>query len=478
MTRKRWIFLGLAILVALSGCNDPSINSGDRVLVAKCLYETGLKKPERFDVVVFKYPNAPMKNHVPTNYIKRLLGLPGELLAIFFGQIFRMLPEAPPPGVPEDVDPLRMWQRSNQPHGKEFDDLVRDGFAARKFEILRKPPEVMMAMRRIVFDNNHQPSDLKNFPPRWNPASPSGWKISGDRRSFEFAGKNAAEPDWLTYQHLIRPEGPVGGIAAPKAQLITDFMGYNAFNLHEKFKADSFPINWVGDLMVECNVEVTTAGGQFYLELNKGHQRFQAKWDLTSGDCTVYRIGAKGAAEQLGSAATALRGTGSHLVRFANFDSRLTVWVDRELVFGDGVPHDPIELPAAGEKVTFEDIQNRCGPQENDLKRPASLGATGINLKVTDLRLWRDTYYTMNVSHADVYAPPLSPEVLASPAAWEPFRRLEPTGFYVYPNHYLCLGDNSTHSSDSRDWGLVPERLMLGRALMVYFPLHRAGLIR
>jgi signal peptidase I len=32
------------------------------------------------------------------------------------------------------------------------------------------------------------------------------------------------------------------------------------------------------------------------------------------------------------------------------------------------------------------------------------------------------------------------------------------------------MGDNSPHSSDGRCWGLVPERLMLGRALVVYYP--------
>ena len=37
---------------------------------------------------------------------------------------------------------------------------------------------------------------------------------------------------------------------------------------------------------------------------------------------------------------------------------------------------------------------------------------------------------------------------------------------------------NSPMSADSRDWGLVPARLMLGRALMVYWPYNRAGAIR
>ena len=50
--------------------------------------------------------------------------------------------------------------------------------------------------------------------------------------------------------------------------------------------------------------------------------------------------------------------------------------------------------------------------------------------------------------------------------------------FFVQPGHYLCLGDNSSESSDSRFWGSVPERLLLGRALLVYFPFTRMGVIR
>jgi len=50
--------------------------------------------------------------------------------------------------------------------------------------------------------------------------------------------------------------------------------------------------------------------------------------------------------------------------------------------------------------------------------------------------------------------------------------------YYVQPGHFLCLGDNSPESSDGRSWGTVPERLLLGRALLVYYPFRRAGRIR
>ena len=78
----------------------PDWNSGDRVLVAKFLYELLNRQPNRLDVVVFKFPGessptssyavfpgtGPIKNHTPMNYIKRLIGLPGETIAIHRGK--------------------------------------------------------------------------------------------------------------------------------------------------------------------------------------------------------------------------------------------------------------------------------------------------------------------------------------------------------------------------------------------------------
>jgi signal peptidase I len=45
--------------------------------------------------------------------------------------------------------------------------------------------------------------------------------------------------------------------------------------------------------------------------------------------------------------------------------------------------------------------------------------------------------------------------------------------FEVPPQNYFALGDNSYQSSDSRDWGLVPERNVVGCGLVVYWPFSR-----
>ena len=45
--------------------------------------------------------------------------------------------------------------------------------------------------------------------------------------------------------------------------------------------------------------------------------------------------------------------------------------------------------------------------------------------------------------------------------------------FDVPAKNYFALGDNSYQSSDSRDWGLVPERNVVGCGLIVYWPFSR-----
>ncbi|HEY1768646.1 MAG TPA: signal peptidase I [Chthoniobacterales bacterium] len=51
--------------------------------------------------------------------------------------------------------------------------------------------------------------------------------------------------------------------------------------------------------------------------------------------------------------------------------------------------------------------------------------------------------------------------------------------FVVPPHHYFAMGDNSYNSYDSRYWGPVPEKNVVGRGLFVYWPFTRHwGLIR
>lgn len=43
----------------------------------------------------------------------------------------------------------------------------------------------------------------------------------------------------------------------------------------------------------------------------------------------------------------------------------------------------------------------------------------------------------------------------------------------VPKDSYFVLGDNSNNSRDSRYWGFVPKRDMIGKAVCIYWPLNR-----
>lgn len=47
----------------------------------------------------------------------------------------------------------------------------------------------------------------------------------------------------------------------------------------------------------------------------------------------------------------------------------------------------------------------------------------------------------------------------------------------VDDGHYLVMGDNRLHSSDSREWGLVTSAEIVGRAFFRYWPISSFGLV-
>lgn len=48
----------------------------------------------------------------------------------------------------------------------------------------------------------------------------------------------------------------------------------------------------------------------------------------------------------------------------------------------------------------------------------------------------------------------------------------------VPSDSFYVLGDNSATSRDSRYWGFVPQKDLVGKAFFIYWPLHRIGLIK
>jgi signal peptidase I len=444
---------------------DPGPSSGDRVLVAKFAYEMG-RKPNRLDVVVFKFPgndkdqrpsdafprSGPNKGHSPMNYIKRLVGLERETIAIHGGDVYYLSPDKSPQYQDQDqgVDPALLWQREYMKIDKAV-GLFKDG----QFQIIRKPPETILAMKRLVYDNDHPASDLKEYP-RWQ--NKGDWTSEGEHGFHHQVGADK-DWSWLRYQNLIRNDPD------PQLRLITDFMGYNTGD-YGSGRSHNSGANWVGDLILEGEVVIDQAQGELALELARGVDRFQAVFDLAAGTCILKRLPLDGKEQELARKNDVRLKPGKHRLRLANVDQKLTLWVDDGLPFGE---EGTVYAPPPRDKE---------GPwKENDLERPASIGVKGAGVTVRHLRLDRDSYYTTGQNN-DPSQPDVSGVNFAEPNTWEGLRELPTRTYYIHPGHYLCLGDNSPESSDGRSWGTVPQRLLLGRAVLVYYPFSRAGRIR
>ncbi len=96
-----------------SGSMEPTILPGDFLMVSKAEYElkipftetvvTRMGSPERGDVIVFRYPKDPS-----VNFVKRLIGLPGDLVEVTDGLVRINGRDTTVPGAPEAAGHARL----------------------------------------------------------------------------------------------------------------------------------------------------------------------------------------------------------------------------------------------------------------------------------------------------------------------------------------------------------------------------------
>lgn len=434
-------------------------DDGDRVLVHKAM-----RIDHRGSVVVFKFPENPQVDHVAQNYIKRLVGFGGETIAIYHGDLFvHKSLEYPQEDLGLPKDPKDHWDLSNTYRlsakaKTAFEEAKKAGFpvGVNGFELIRKPDDQMLAMMRIVYNNDHQAQDLlnKGVPPRWK-TSGQGWgNPEKGQKVYTHTGPGRG---FLKYEHLrVKNTQRMRDLSeAPKPQQITNFMGYNSFsrgsftsqNVGEDNPDEKDNDNWVGDLIAECKVEIAGPSSSVTLDLARGPNRYQAQF--VDGNVKLIRTGPGG--KELAARPTPMTKAGAYTLRFANVDCRLRVWVDGSAIDFGGESDYPYEVP-----TTFDpaDGKSEGWTTVNDINEPAAVEVTG-DATISNIVLSRDTYYTNSRS---------------SDGGLDTF--------YIQPGHFLCFGDNSSQSHDGRGWGLVPERLMLGRAVFTFWPRKRIGFIR
>ncbi len=116
-----------------SGSMEPTLTKGDRIIVNKLIYR--FKEPQRGDIVVFKYPVDPKRD-----FIKRVIGLPGETLQIKNSKLYingvpisqPFLPEGlkygdfGPVDIPEDRYFMMGDNRNNSEDSRVWGTLPRE----------------------------------------------------------------------------------------------------------------------------------------------------------------------------------------------------------------------------------------------------------------------------------------------------------------------------------------------------------------
>lgn len=130
-----------------------------------------------------------------------------------------------------------------------------------------------------------------------------------------------------------------------------------------------------------------------------------------------------------------------------------------------------------GDYIITDKVSYRIGdPKRGDIvvfKNPKDesvdfikriIGAPGDRVKVQNNKLY--------LNGNELNEPYLSQEILTSPGAYlqEGIEKI------VEPGHYITIGDNRPASSDSREWGLITRKEIIGKVFFRYWPATEIGI--
>jgi signal peptidase I len=427
--------------------NDERRNreKGDRILVLKWPFDIGGRwlAPARWDVIVFKDPADGV-----TNFIKRLAGLPNEVLEIVDGDVYTVpVSELSDRAqtVFEEMRHHKYQLRTEQVRGamggyppdvlKELDEKMR---------IARKTPVAQESLWFLVYDHDYPPRTLGPHQPRWRAmrGEESGWDASNRRVRFE-------------------PRG----VADDYIELFGKrIVALCAYNVHRSRAPD------VPDLRVGLVLTPKDGAGVLRIRLDKRGRVF---WATVGMDGTVSLTESSDvpgpSAPVMARKQLAPLVPGRPLeIRFENVDYRLALFVGGEEVLASS---DDPDSPA----YYAPDLSALRRGRLRASAAPRIYGEGGA-FDLTHLVVERDVYYYHD------------PQYRALPMSWAP-----PGGWgspespiLLREHEFFMLGDNTAASKDSRLWdqpgphlekrgeafqlGTVPEDQLIGKAFFVYWP--------
>jgi signal peptidase I len=286
---------------------------------------------------------------------------------------------------------------------------IRDGDVAIDRFLARKTLDEFKSQRITVFNNNYQPRD-DGWRTRWLTEPPGGNPLEGIDLRLD-AVNSPDDFQWLTYRNYRIDER--------RERPITDGYGYNGPGSRE--------LTPVHDFMLECDVEVIRGSGLVAFSITDGDARIVAElavdhpagfWLKDANGPLRYAPGRSLVAHQ------------RHHIELALVDRRATLAIDGRQPFA------AVDLP---------EIDQRRG-----VTRPAQIGGRGVELIVSNFRLFRDVHYTPTGEHG----------------TRQPYR--------IGASEYFVLGDNSPESKDSRLWNqpFVPDANFIGKPIAVHLPLR------
>lgn len=118
--------------------------------------------------------------------------------------------------------------------------------------------------------------------------------------------------------------------------------------------------------------------------------------------------------------------------------------------------------PVRGDVIVFK---SPVDPEKDYIKRVIAIPG--------DTVMVRDSYTYLNGKRLDE-SPYLASDVRTS---GQKFLQ-EGQPFTVPPGNYIVFGDNRPYSSDSREWGLLAKKGIIGRSFFVYWPPDATRLIK